>query len=196
MTENTSGQLEALMPRSALIYGRTRGKPSSIARLWAMGSLPSSWKNTSTTLKDTPQLQYAKRPVSRKPESHRPRMMARWPFCSRYFQCLSASSGEPDDPLYKGPGLGLLCCNDFSCMVANFFGDRWTYLEITGLLWVLVAAAVRATDLPDSDSTSALTAVTPEVALHPLLRNTKRSVTRPTLEICFSILVHHNKLNI
>ncbi len=50
-----------------------------------------------------------------------------------------------DDPLYKGLGLGLFVAM-FSCMVANFFGDRWTYLEITGLLWVLIAAAIRATD--------------------------------------------------
>jgi putative inorganic carbon (HCO3(-)) transporter len=49
------------------------------------------------------------------------------------------------DPLYRGLGLGLfvaLC----SCMIANCFGDRWTYIEITGSLWVLVAAAIRATD--------------------------------------------------
>jgi O-antigen ligase len=48
------------------------------------------------------------------------------------------------DPLYRGLGAGLfvaIC----SCLVANCFGDRWTYLEITGLLWVLVAAAIRAT---------------------------------------------------
>jgi O-antigen ligase len=48
------------------------------------------------------------------------------------------------DPLYRGLGLGLfvaIC----ACLVANCFGDRWTYLEITGLLWILVAAAIRAT---------------------------------------------------
>jgi len=51
---------------------------------------------------------------------------------------------QATDPLYRGLGLGLfvaIC----ACMVANCFGDRWTYLEITGLLWVLVAAAIRAT---------------------------------------------------
>jgi putative inorganic carbon (HCO3(-)) transporter len=50
------------------------------------------------------------------------------------------------DPLYRGLGAGLfvaIC----TCMIANCFGDRWTYLEITGLLWVLVAAALRATEL-------------------------------------------------
>jgi len=48
------------------------------------------------------------------------------------------------DPLYSGLGAGLfvaIC----SCLVANCFGDRWTYLEITGLLWILLAAAIRAT---------------------------------------------------
>ncbi len=54
------------------------------------------------------------------------------------------------DPLYKGLGLGLfvaIICN----MILNCFGDRWTYLEINGLLWVLVAAAARAISLPESD---------------------------------------------
>ena len=50
------------------------------------------------------------------------------------------------DPLYRGLGLGLslaFC----SCVVANCFGDRWTYIEITGLMWILVAAAIRASHL-------------------------------------------------
>jgi O-antigen ligase len=47
------------------------------------------------------------------------------------------------DPLYRGLGLGLLLAV-IAAIVANFFGDRWTYIEITGLLWVLVAAALRA----------------------------------------------------
>jgi O-antigen ligase len=49
------------------------------------------------------------------------------------------------DPLYRGLGLGLFAAI-CACMVANCFGDRWTYLEITGLLWILVAAAIRATE--------------------------------------------------
>jgi hypothetical protein len=47
-----------------------------------------------------------------------------------------------------GLGLFLATC---SCIVANFFGDRWTYLEITALLWVLFAAAIRATLLVESE---------------------------------------------
>jgi putative inorganic carbon (hco3(-)) transporter len=50
------------------------------------------------------------------------------------------------DPLYQGLGLGLLLAI-CACLVANCFGDRWTYLEITGLLWVLVAAGARALQL-------------------------------------------------
>jgi putative inorganic carbon (hco3(-)) transporter len=50
------------------------------------------------------------------------------------------------DPLYRGLGLGLLLAM-CSCLVANCFGDRWTFLEITGPLFVLVAAAVRASHL-------------------------------------------------
>jgi putative inorganic carbon (hco3(-)) transporter len=51
-----------------------------------------------------------------------------------------------EDPLYRGLGLGLfvaLCAS----MVANCFGDRWTYLEITGPLWVLAGAAARGLQL-------------------------------------------------
>jgi len=55
------------------------------------------------------------------------------------------------DPLYQGLGLGLLLAT-CSCIVANCFGDRWTYLEITGLLWVLAGAAIRATHLLESES--------------------------------------------
>jgi putative inorganic carbon (HCO3(-)) transporter len=53
-----------------------------------------------------------------------------------------------EDPLYRGLGLGLfiaIC----TCMVANFFGDRWTYLEVTAPLWMLVACAARVIDLPN-----------------------------------------------
>ena len=53
---------------------------------------------------------------------------------------------KADDPLYRGLGLGLFVAV-CSCIVSNCFGDRWTYLEINGLLWVLIGAAVRASHL-------------------------------------------------
>jgi O-antigen ligase len=51
-----------------------------------------------------------------------------------------------NDPMYRGLGLGLLLAM-CSSMVANCFGDRWTYLEISGPLWILMAAGVRANQL-------------------------------------------------
>ncbi len=55
------------------------------------------------------------------------------------------------DPMYKGLGLGLflaIC----ACLVANFFGDRWTYLEITGQLWVMVGTAISALQLQSEEA--------------------------------------------
>jgi O-antigen ligase len=53
---------------------------------------------------------------------------------------------KAEDPLYRGLGLGLLLAI-CSCLVANLFGDRWTYIEINGLLWVLIGTALRAREL-------------------------------------------------
>lgn len=55
------------------------------------------------------------------------------------------------DPLYVGLGLGsfLAVC---SCLVANAFGDRWTYVEINGLLWILLAGVARANGLLQEES--------------------------------------------
>ncbi len=50
------------------------------------------------------------------------------------------------DPLYKGLGLGLFLLMVCS-VILNCFGDRWTYLEIHGLTWVLFGAATRAKQL-------------------------------------------------
>lgn len=69
------------------------------------------------------------------------------------------------DPLYQGLGLGLLLAN-CACIVANCFGDRWTYLEITGLLWVLMSAAIRARTLAQVDPTAT---TAPAVVVNPYL---------------------------
>ena len=50
------------------------------------------------------------------------------------------------DPLYGGLGLGLIICLT-SLVITNMFGDRWTYIEINGLLWVVIGAALRADQL-------------------------------------------------
>jgi O-antigen ligase len=57
------------------------------------------------------------------------------------------------DPLYRGLGLGLVLAI-CACIVANCFGDRWTYVEITAPLWVLVSAAIRAEQLEKAESAS------------------------------------------
>ncbi|MDQ2833215.1 MAG: O-antigen ligase family protein [Acidobacteriota bacterium] len=54
-----------------------------------------------------------------------------------------------NDPMYRGLGLGFLLAL-CSCLVANCFGDRWTYVEINGLLWVLTGATVRSLQLAES----------------------------------------------
>jgi O-antigen ligase len=72
---------------------------------------------------------------------------------------------QAKDPLYQGLGLGLglaMC----SCIVANCFGDRWTYLEITGPLFVLAGAAVRAVQLMAVVPTSELTPVGASAAIY------------------------------
>jgi O-antigen ligase len=70
------------------------------------------------------------------------------------------------DPLYRGLGLGLFLAT-CSCIVTNFFGDRWTYLEITALLWVLVAAAIRATLLAESEPMTESAQIDSTVAVNP-----------------------------
>jgi len=57
------------------------------------------------------------------------------------------------DPMYQGLGLGLFLAV-CSCAVANCFGDRWTYLEIMGLMWVVIGAATRADQLEGGTAAS------------------------------------------
>ncbi|MEI9978131.1 MAG: O-antigen ligase family protein [Edaphobacter sp.] len=77
----------------------------------------------------------------------------------RLFKCAT-------DPLYRGLGLGLLLAI-CACLVANCFGDRWTYLEITGLLWVLVAAAIRAILLTKSEPMTESSQIESVIAVNP-----------------------------
>ncbi|HVC89182.1 MAG TPA: O-antigen ligase family protein [Acidobacteriaceae bacterium] len=72
------------------------------------------------------------------------------------------------DPLYRGLGLGLLLATS-ACLVGNFFGDRWTYLEIMGLLWVQFAAAVRALELSAAESFAPPVKTEPAAVANPYL---------------------------
>ena len=60
------------------------------------------------------------------------------------------------DPMYRGLGLGLFLAT-CSCFIANCFGDRWTYLELTGPLFILVGAAVRAAQFSEINQAPELT---------------------------------------
>ena len=74
------------------------------------------------------------------------------------------------DPLYRGLGLGLFVCI-CTCLVANFFGDRWTYVEITGLVWMLVAASARALELSAAEAAAplAVSTATTDVVKNPYM---------------------------
>jgi len=48
-----------------------------------------------------------------------------------------------EDPFFKGVGLGLLSLCAVM-VVVNLFGDRWTYIEINGVLWAMLGIAARA----------------------------------------------------
>jgi O-antigen ligase len=73
------------------------------------------------------------------------------------------------DPLYKGLGLALFLTIT-SNLVLTFFGDRWTYLEINGLLWALLGAATRVYYLKDERETpEEVPQITPELAANPYL---------------------------
>jgi putative inorganic carbon (HCO3(-)) transporter len=72
------------------------------------------------------------------------------------------------DPLYQGLGLGLfltICAS----MILNCFGDRWTYLEINGLLWALIGTAASATHLMESGPASEPVALDSETSANPYM---------------------------
>jgi putative inorganic carbon (HCO3(-)) transporter len=76
---------------------------------------------------------------------------------------------KAEDPLYQGLGLGLVLAI-VACIVANCFGDRWTYLEITGLLWALVGTGLRALEFSETEPVTAPTAVVDSpVAVNPYM---------------------------
>jgi putative inorganic carbon (HCO3(-)) transporter len=72
------------------------------------------------------------------------------------------------DPMLKGLGLGLflaVSCN----LLLNLFGDRWTYLEVNGMLWVLVGAAASALVLPEQEAATEKEPVDPIAAVNPYM---------------------------
>ncbi|MEO8737514.1 MAG: O-antigen ligase family protein [Edaphobacter sp.] len=72
------------------------------------------------------------------------------------------------DPLYQGLGLGLFL-TVCSSLVLNCFGDRWTYLEINGLLWALMGTAAAAARFTEPESANELAAPDPIDAINPYM---------------------------
>jgi O-antigen ligase len=75
---------------------------------------------------------------------------------------------KAEDPLYRGLGLGLVLAIS-ACLVANLFGDRWTYLEITAMLWVLIGTALRALQLAETEPVTELSLVDSAVPVNPYM---------------------------
>jgi O-antigen ligase len=62
------------------------------------------------------------------------------------------------DPFFKALGLGLACWM-VSCVVANCFGDRWSFLQVNGYMWIIagmvahgltVESAKKAAEVPEA----------------------------------------------
>jgi O-antigen ligase len=47
-----------------------------------------------------------------------------------------------DDPFWRGLGLGFIALMA-SIVVMNLFGDRWTYQQVDGLIWILLGCVIR-----------------------------------------------------
>ncbi len=84
---------------------------------------------------------------------------------------------KAEDPLYRGLGLGFFLAVA-SCLVANFFGDRWTYVEINGLLWLLAGAVVRTRDSIDPSISQNAALGTPQNHQFPWIRTQEPALPR------------------
>jgi len=47
-----------------------------------------------------------------------------------------------EDPFWRGIGLGFIALLT-STLIMNFFGDRWTYQQVDGYLWVILGCVIR-----------------------------------------------------
>ena len=75
---------------------------------------------------------------------------------------------KANDPFFKALGLGLaawvLCC-----ITANCFGDRWSYLQVNGYMWILGGLVCAALRLENNDLAVSRETIADEVAGSPLL---------------------------
>jgi len=56
---------------------------------------------------------------------------------------------EADDRFYRGLGLGFTACV-VAAVFANFFGNRWTYIQVGSFFWLFLGMAVKARMLAGS----------------------------------------------
>jgi len=75
-----------------------------------------------------------------------------------------------EDDLSKGMGLGLMSCI-IVLMVNNFFGDRWSYLELSAYLWIFAGLVARLIIMAQETKTL------PEA--QPTARTTTASLEKP-----------------
>lgn len=67
---------------------------------------------------------------------------------------------EADDPFLKFLGLGFATML-VSVMVANLFGDRWTYLQVSAFLWAFLGCTLRGLLLVKEQKSAAAAALAP-----------------------------------
>jgi putative inorganic carbon (HCO3(-)) transporter len=66
-----------------------------------------------------------------------------------------------NDPFWRGIALGFLAMMG-SIIVSNFFGDRWTYQQLDGYLWIVLGCVIRGlTILQEQSDSDSLAPVSP-----------------------------------
>ncbi len=71
-----------------------------------------------------------------------------------------------DEAFLMSLGLGfaaMLVC----AMVANLFGDRWTYLQVNGFLWILLGCTMRAQQILEQPQEESNPGAAPVASLLP-----------------------------
>jgi hypothetical protein len=57
------------------------------------------------------------------------------------------------DPFFRALGLGLAGWM-VSCFVANCFGDRWTFLQVNGYMWIIAGMVAQGLTLETKKKTA------------------------------------------
>jgi O-antigen ligase len=72
------------------------------------------------------------------------------------------------DPFWKGIALGFLAMMG-SIILSNFFGDRWTYQQLDGYLWIILGCVIRGLVVLEEQSESDALEPVPQAASAPEL---------------------------